>query len=56
MDFSTLSSRGQAILRLIVRPISEGFSVGEVAKELGTSRRWVSTRLDELREELEQLQ
>jgi biotin operon repressor len=38
-----------------VLPICSGYSEQEVARELGTSRRWVSTRLDELRAELEQL-
>jgi DNA-directed RNA polymerase specialized sigma24 family protein len=33
-------------------PLSEGYSIPELARELGTTRRWVSSRLDELREEL----
>ena len=32
-----------------------GFSEMKVARELGTTRRWVSDRLDELGDELEQL-
>ena len=34
----------------------ERCSVMEVARELGTTKRWVSLRLDELREELERLE
>lgn len=50
-----LSPQGQATLRLIAHPISEGYSEREIASELGTTRRWVCDRLDELRDELEQL-
>jgi biotin operon repressor len=50
-----LSKRGAAILRLVGIPTWAGWSAREIAKELGTSRRWVSDRLDELRDELEQL-
>jgi DNA-binding NarL/FixJ family response regulator len=53
VDWTSLSPRGQAILRLIIHPISNGYSVREVARELGTTKRWVSDRLDELRNELE---
>jgi hypothetical protein len=38
-----------------VIPLCNGFSEMEVARELGTTRRWVSARLDELRAELERL-
>lgn len=50
-----LSPRGQAILRTIGVPTSEGYSPREIARELGTTRRWVCDRLDELRDELERL-
>jgi DNA-binding NarL/FixJ family response regulator len=50
-----LSERRQAILRLIVIPTSNGYSILEVARELGTTRRWVSDRVDELRDEIERL-
>jgi DNA-binding NarL/FixJ family response regulator len=50
-----LSERGQAILRLIGIPTWAGWSAREIARELGTSTRWVSMRLEELRAELEQL-
>jgi DNA-directed RNA polymerase specialized sigma24 family protein len=40
---------------LIVKPLSEGFSTQEIAKKLGTTSHWVSSRLDELRDELERL-
>jgi len=43
------------IVRLIVIPSSEGFSEREIARKLGTTQRWVLTRLDELRDELERL-
>jgi predicted transcriptional regulator len=36
-------------------PISEGYSTTEVARELGTTNSWVSSRLNELRDELERL-
>jgi DNA-binding NarL/FixJ family response regulator len=52
INWSNLSDRGQAILRLIVIPISRGFSTREVARDLGTSSDWVSNRLTELRDEL----
>ena len=51
--FEKLSDRGQAILRLVAAPIWLGYSEREVARELGTTKRWVSYRLDELRAELE---
>lgn len=52
-DFSTLSARGQAILRSVALPLSLGFSEAEVARALQTSRRSISEMLDELRGELE---
>ena len=51
-DWSTLSVRGQAILRTVATSASEGFSTVEIARGFGTSKRWVSDCLDELREEL----
>jgi DNA-binding NarL/FixJ family response regulator len=55
IDWTSLSPRGQAILRQIARPISNGFSKTEIAARLGTSPKWVSDRLSELRSELERL-
>jgi DNA-binding Lrp family transcriptional regulator len=37
----------------VATPISEGFSSREIARGLKTSLRWVSDRLDELRDEIE---
>ena len=48
-----MSERGQAILRLIVTPISNGYLIRDVARELGTTKSSVSNRLNELRDELE---
>jgi hypothetical protein len=36
-------------------PISEGYSPKEIAHELVASPRWISDRLDELRDEIERL-
>jgi DNA-binding CsgD family transcriptional regulator len=55
IDWVRLSPRSTAILRLIATPISEGYSPKEIAHELGTSPRWISDRLDELRDEIERL-
>ena len=52
IDFDQLSTRGLAILRQIAIPIANGYSLTEIRRELGTSRSWVLTRLDELRDEL----
>jgi hypothetical protein len=46
IDRTRLSERGQAILRLIVIPTSNGYSIPEVARELGTTMRWVLDRVD----------
>ena len=53
IDWSTLSPRGTAIARQIGTRLLEGYTPREIASELGTSTRWVSSRLDELRAELE---
>ena len=53
VNWHALSPRGQAILRLVGVPTSLGYSVGEIASELGTTTSWVSSRLDELRNEIE---
>lgn len=55
IDFDQLSTRGLAILRQIAIPIANGYSVTEIRRELGTTRSWVLTRLDELRNEIERL-
>jgi DNA-directed RNA polymerase specialized sigma24 family protein len=55
LNWERLSPHGQAILRQIAIPISVGYSEAEVASELGTSTRWVSNRLVELREELREV-
>jgi DNA-binding NarL/FixJ family response regulator len=53
IDWMRLSPRSTAILRLVATPISAGFSPSEIAHELGTSQKWVSSCLDELRDEIE---
>jgi hypothetical protein len=55
VDWSMLSPRGQAILRTIGIPRSEGYSLREIARQLGTTSFWVSARLVELRSEIERL-
>jgi DNA-binding CsgD family transcriptional regulator len=55
IDWTMLSPRGQAILRTVASPLSEGYSSTEIARGLGTSTHWVSKRLNELRAELERL-
>jgi hypothetical protein len=55
IEWERLSERGQAILRVVGARTWLGYSEAEIASELGTSRRWVSSRLDELREELASL-
>jgi DNA-directed RNA polymerase specialized sigma24 family protein len=52
IDWTRLSPRGQAILRLIAIPVSNGCSQTQIALNLGTSTNWVSRRLAELRDEL----
>jgi DNA-binding Lrp family transcriptional regulator len=52
-DWTTLSVRGQAILRTVATSASQGYSTVEIARGFKTSKRWVSDRLDELREEIE---
>jgi hypothetical protein len=47
-----LSERGTAILRQVAIPISNGWTPQEIAKELGTTKRWVLDRMDELRDEI----
>ena len=42
-------------MRLVVTPVSEGYSVPEIAKEIGTTRRWASEALGELQDELRRL-
>jgi hypothetical protein len=54
IDWTSLSLRGAATLRLIAMPISQGFLPREVAVELGTTASWVLKRLDELEAELRQ--
>jgi DNA-directed RNA polymerase specialized sigma24 family protein len=53
--WDNLSERGQAILRLIARPLSLGFTPQEIARGLGTSKPSVLLLVDELRTELERL-
>ena len=55
INWSTLSPRGTAIARQIGTRVLDGYTPREIASELGTSTKWVSTRLDELRVELERL-
>ena len=42
-------------MRQVGIPVSQGYSEREIGKELGTGTRWVSERLDELRDELREL-
>jgi hypothetical protein len=53
IEWDNLSERDQAILRLIARPLSIGFTPQEIAKGLGTSKLPVLDLVDELRTELE---
>jgi DNA-binding CsgD family transcriptional regulator len=46
-----LSERGQAILRQVGTRLSEGYTPGEIGRELGISRRLVLALVDELRTE-----
>jgi CRP-like cAMP-binding protein len=46
---------GQAILRTIAIPLSQGWTKTEIASGLGTSKRSVSYRMGELRHEIERL-
>jgi DNA-binding CsgD family transcriptional regulator len=55
IDWERLSERGSAILRTIAVLLAAGYSPREVGLELGTSTRWVLTRLEELADELERL-
>jgi len=55
INWTRLSERGQAILRLVGIPTWAGWSAREIARELGITRRSVSSLLDELRDELERL-
>jgi hypothetical protein len=54
-DWTMLSVRGTAILQTVATSASQGYSTVEIARGLGTSKRWVFDRLGELRAELEQL-
>jgi hypothetical protein len=55
VNWSTLSERGQAILRQVGTRLSEGYTPGEIGHELGISRRLVLGLVDELRTELERI-
>jgi DNA-binding CsgD family transcriptional regulator len=55
VDWTRLSPRGTAIARQIGSRLLEGYSPREIGRQLGTTTRWVSNRLDELRDELERL-
>jgi DNA-binding CsgD family transcriptional regulator len=50
-----LSERGQAILRQVGTRLSEGYTPGEIGRELGISKSSVLGLVDELRTELERL-
>jgi DNA-binding CsgD family transcriptional regulator len=52
-DWTMLSARSQAILRVVAAPLAMGYSPREIARGLGISGPLVSALLDELREELE---
>jgi DNA-binding NarL/FixJ family response regulator len=51
--WANLSPRSTAILRQVAIPISAGYLPSEIARDLKTSVRWISERLDELRGEIE---
>jgi hypothetical protein len=54
--YERLSPRGTAVMRQIMtRVILDGLTPTEIGYELGTSRRWVSQQIDELRAEIERL-
>ena len=55
IDWSNLSPRGMAIVRLVATSASLGWTAVEIGKGLGMPSSWVVSRLDELRTELEHL-
>ena len=54
-ELTQLSDYGLAVLRQVATRLTEGWSPNEIAAELGISRRFVATALDDLRAELERL-
>jgi len=54
IGWTSLSPRSTAILRTAAVPLAAGYSPTEIARELGTSVSWVSSRLSELQDELRQ--
>jgi hypothetical protein len=55
IDWSRVSPRGMAIVRLVATSASQGWTATEIAQGLATTRPWVLNRLAELRSELEGL-
>lgn len=52
VDLDSLSPRSKSISLLIGKELTDGYKLGEIARELKQSPSWVSERLDELRSEI----
>jgi DNA-directed RNA polymerase specialized sigma24 family protein len=52
IDWTALSSRGRAILRLVAVPAAQGFSNAEIAEGLGVRTSRIESLMKELRREL----
>jgi hypothetical protein len=52
IDWTRLTPRAMAIVRLVATSASQGWTATEIGEGLGTTRSWVSSRLDELRDEI----
>jgi hypothetical protein len=55
IDWSSVSPRGMAIVRLVATSASQGWTNTEIGSGLGMPSSWVVSRLAELRDELERL-
>jgi DNA-binding CsgD family transcriptional regulator len=54
-DWTTLSVRGQEILRTAATSASQGYSTVEIARGFGISKRLICGLLDKLQDELRRL-
>jgi hypothetical protein len=54
IDAMALTTASWITLTRIAFPISCGYSVRDVARRLGQPQKWVTERLDELRDELQE--
>jgi hypothetical protein len=54
IDAMALTTASWITLVRIAFPISLGYSVRDVARKLGEPQKWVTERLDELRDELQE--